>query len=141
MNLPRFLLPVKWFYHAHIWGLRMRLRNLWIFADAVWHFDTCDYAPLLRLIHVATVEMRDMYRHHGRVVDSDKIARQITVVSELCKRMEREEYFDNAGYSRSDWGLLPDKEKQRIARHATYMMRQDAQYLGKTMAKIQSWWQ
>lgn len=141
MRLPRFLLPLKWFYEAHLWCFWTRVRFVFLFADAVWHFDTCDYAPLMRLVHVATKEMARLYKEHGHVVDSEKIARQLTVVSELCKRIEADDHFTNAGYNPKTWRDLPDCERQRIVKHTEYMAKQDAAYLGKMMARVQCWWQ
>lgn len=141
MRLPGFLLPLRWFYQAHIWGFGMRLRNIRLFADAVWHFDTCDYAPLLRLIHVATKEMARLYKEHGMVVGSERTARQLTVVAELCRRLEADDHFTQAGYKHETWPALSDFERKRISDHAEYMVKQDVEYLAKTMKDIRCWWQ
>jgi hypothetical protein len=141
MRLPRFLRPLRWFYDAHIWCFWTRVRFLRLFAYSIWHFDTCDYAPLLRIIHVATKEMARLYREHPLVVGAEKTAKQLTVVSELCKRLEADDYFENAGHDGDSWQRLPDHRQRQIAKHAEYMAKQDTEYLGKMLTRVRYWWQ
>jgi hypothetical protein len=126
-------------YHWYV--AILGIKNLLRFRSVVWHFDTCDYSPMLRMIQVATREMADATCTVKRTTDWQKRHRELIAVSELCRRLIADEYFENAGYSNGDeWKRFSRKKKQRIAKHAEYMNRQDAHYLGKMFKNVCRWW-
>jgi hypothetical protein len=127
---------LRWNYLCVKYGLL----NLWRFRSVVWHFDNCDYSPLLKLLQLATRQMSDHHKRSGRVVGSDKIARQLLIVSELCRRLERDQYFENAGYKRKDWKAKSPHRRSGIIEHAEYLQKQDLNYLGRTLQHLPKWW-
>jgi hypothetical protein len=127
---------VRWNYLCIKYGLL----NLWRFRTVVWHFDTCDYSPLLKLLQLATRQMSDHHKRSGRVVGSDKIARQLLIVSELCRRLETDEYFENAGYKRKDWKTKSPRTRSGVIEQAEYMQQQDLAYLGQMLQHMLTWW-
>lgn len=135
----KYVYPFKWFYQSHIWGLRIRLSYLRLFASSVWHWDSCDYAPTLRIMEVCFREMSRLHTERGIVVDSPRVARQTLIVAELCRRLHNDDYADLAGYERYD--QMTQKQKQRWAKHTEYLANQDVVYLGRMLRHIQRWWQ
>lgn len=130
----RWIYPFKWFYRSHVWGLRFRLRNIHMFASAVWHWDSCDYAPTLEIMEIAFREISRLHTHHGHLVSSDKTAKQTKVVAELCRRLQRDDYFDLA---RSE---VKGRRGRHWAEHVDYLGKQDAEYLGKMFKFVRYWW-
>lgn len=130
----RFIYPFKWFYQSHIWGLRFRLRNVRMFASVVWHWDSCDYAPTLRMMEIAFREISRLHRHHGHLVSSEKTAKQTSVVAEICRRMHDDVYFDNAR------NTFNGGQGRRWAEHVTYLGKQDSEYLGRMFRFVRHWW-
>lgn len=134
----RFIYPFFWFYRSHIWGLGFRLRCVRLFASSVWHWDSCDYAPTLRMMQIAFREISRMHKEHGHTVDAEKIARQTLIASELCRRLEEDDYETLAGYARYE--QMSERQKRAWAKHASYLGKQDAEYLGKMLRHIRKWW-
>lgn len=122
----RWIYPFRWFYERNLWCFSFRLHCVRVFASAVWHFDTCDYAPTLRLMAIAFREMSKHHTEHPIIMDSKRVARQTMVASELCRRIESDDY-----------GALT---KPRDYEHAEYLVKQDIEYLGKTLKYIRHWW-
>jgi len=57
------------------------------------------------------------------------------------KRLQEDDYSENAGYDEKSWTRLSRKEARRVIDHAENMAVQDQQYLGKLLAKhLRSWW-
>lgn len=135
----RFVYPFRWFYLSHIWGLRYRLRYVRLFASAVWHWDSCDYAPTLRMMQIAFREMSRLHRENGITVDAHKVARKTLVASELCRRLQDDDYETLAGHAHYD--SMNERQRQRWAKHTTYLGQQDAEYLGKVLRDVRCWWQ
>lgn len=123
----------------HWIGLCLGLKNIWRFKSAVWHFDTCDYAPMLKLLQIATREMAVQHLEAGHSKDSKNRGRELLIVSELCRRLYDDNYFENAGYG-STWGQKTGKQQRRVAVHAQYMEKQDADLLGKMFQMVRYWW-
>src|SRR5687768_6481471 len=88
----KYLYPFRWFYRRNVWGLRTRLRYVRLFASAVWHWDSCDYAPTLRLMEIAFREMSRLHTENGITMDAHKVARKTLIVSELCRRLHDDDY-------------------------------------------------
>lgn len=130
----RFVYPFKWFYRSHIWCLRFRFRCVRLFASAVWHWDTCDYAPTLEMMEIAFREISRLHAEHPHLVSSAKTAKQTKVVAELCRRLQRDDYFDLA---RNE---LNGRGGERWAKHVDYLGRQDSEYLGKMFKHVRHWW-
>jgi hypothetical protein len=135
----RFIYPFKWFYRRNIWGFGFRLRCVRLFAAAVWHWDTCDYAPTLHMMEIAFREISRLHRENGITSDSRKVARRTLVVSELCRRLHDDDYAELAGHARYD--RMSDRQQRAWAKHTNYLAQQDADYLGKVLRNIRNWWQ
>lgn len=123
-----------------LWGIRCKLRNIRIFWRAVLDFNTCDYSGLLQLMEISLRAMRDLHRDHGVTVGRERTARQLTVAAELCRRLNEDRHFQNAGYDPTTWKHLDDKRKTRICEHSVQMAKNDAVYLGRAFRFVQHWW-
>lgn len=139
--------PYRWLWRTILpnlrccwYDLKYGVRNLWLFWNDVWFFNACDYSHLLGLMRIGTRLMRDLHRDHGNTVSAPQIARQLTIVTELCRRLEEDNYFTNAGHNRNTWRQISDFECRRICEHSKKMAEQDAAYLGKMFRHIQRWW-
>lgn len=124
----------RWYYTT-----KYGVRNLWIFFRAVWYFRSWDYTGLLELMWISARELRSS-QELNRHVGSEKETKRLLIVETLCKRLYADEYFRNAGYQRDRWKDLTDSRQSWIAKHSSYMAKQDAIYLGKMMKFIQHWW-
>lgn len=106
--------------------------NIVRFWRVVWRFDTCDYTGLLELMQAATKQMAIDHRDHGHLVNSERTAHQLFIVSELCRRLAADDYFDLAereGRKDADW-----------SKRVGYLGKQDAEYLGRMFRHVQTWW-
>lgn len=120
----------------HWYGLCQGVRNFWRFRKSIYHFNASDYSYLLWLMADATVEMSRHHREDGVTADREKTARQLLVVSELCKRLREDNYFVMAGYR---YGL-DDAKARRVFAHSDYLAKQDIEYLGRVLRHLRSWW-
>jgi hypothetical protein len=128
---------LRWGWYTAYYGIC----SLFAFFKAVWRFNTCDFAGLLVLIETATRLMRDHHRYNGVTVDAPKVARQLTVVSELCRRLREDNYLQNAGYGDGEaWSRMTEFRRKQVAKHACKMQQQDADYLGKMFKSVNTWW-
>jgi len=84
--------------------------------------------------------MAEYHRKHGHLVRADRTGQQLAVVSQLCQRLNADEYFDKAGYDPETWRNRPDYDRHKIATHAGYMEKQDAEYLGRMFRYVGHWW-
>lgn len=117
------------------WDIRTGIRNLWIFFEAVWWFRSFDSSGLLELMQIATRKMADCQKR-GYHVGADKYARQLTVASELCRRLRADTYFEMSGYRE----CMTDFEKGVTFKRADEVAKNDAVYLGKLFRFVQHWW-
>ena len=119
------------------WDIKRGVRNLFIFFDAVWWFHSFDYTGMLRLLEVSAHQMRLSLKAH---VGAEKDIKQLIIVETLARRLREDDYFANAGYDSKKWNTFSDEEHCRISNHASYMSKQDAEFLGHTMRFVQHWW-
>lgn len=134
----KYIYPFRWFYQSHIWGFWFRVRCVIMFADAVWHWDSCDYSPTVRLMEIAFRRMMILHRDHGCLLKATRTAKQLLIVSELCKRIQEDNYADLAGHANYD--SMSEFQRTKWARHTNYLQKQDVEYLGKMMRYLPSWW-
>lgn len=125
---------------SYIDDVRTVCRNVRRFWPVLKRFQVWDEYGLLLFMEIATKSMADCHRRHGQLVRSERTSQQLATVSELCKRLNADEYFEKAGYEWSTWQTRPDHERSKIARHAGYMEKQDAAYLGRMFRHINHWW-
>lgn len=123
-----------------LYSLRRGLRNLRTFFWAVWRFETWDYDGLLGLMEAAMLQMRNRHRTQRITADHAKLAKQLTVCTELIKRLRADNYFENAGYNGEAWRSVPQARASRIVAHATYMQKQDVDYFCRMFRNVQCWW-
>lgn len=126
--------------------ISLGISNLWRFRKVVWRFDRCDYAHLLQLISFGAKEIASHHKEHPIVTDADRIAKELTIVSELCRRLADDDYFLLASGAK-DWldvrAMLKgmnSKQKSRIFAHQEYLAKQDVAYLGKAFKRVRCWW-
>jgi hypothetical protein len=121
---------------SHAWSdIRNGVRNLWTFRTAVWWYRSFDYSGLLELMEVALREMRNGHRDHGNTVNAQKIARQLTIAMELCRRLREDEYLDH-----SRWHKWSEDKRTRMVRHSMEQAKKDALYFGRVFRFVQHWW-
>lgn len=132
----RTIIPnLRYFIYDVIEGSQ-NIKTFWL---AVWRFRAFDYVGLLSLMECAARQMRDLHRDHGNTLGRERIAQQLTVVAELCRRLREDDYLENAGYrDRRKWNT--DQNKSFIVKHAQAMAKNDALYLGHMLRKVQHWW-
>ena len=142
MRLTKLAEKIRW---QHL-TMRLGFKNLWRFRSAVWHFDTCDWAPMMRLMHVGFREMAIHHRDHSHTMGGPKRARQLMIVSELCRRLDDDEYSFSA-WRVNDWdGVLKsqraanDRQWKHVHAHEEYLVNQDITYLGKMLRHLRMWW-
>lgn len=109
-----------------------------MFAAAVWHWDSCDYAPTLEMMRIAFSEISRMHAERGHLVSSEKTAKQTKIVAELCRRLGEDDYETLAGYARYD--EMNERQRQRWAIHTGYLGKQDSEYLGRMFKHVRGWW-
>jgi hypothetical protein len=131
----QYVYPFRWFYQSHIWGLRFRVRNCLMFADALWHWDWIDYAPTLRLMEIAFRHISRMQAKHGHLVSSDRTAKQTLIIAELCRRLEADDYETLAGYDAEG-----RRHKRGWVEHSNYLAKQDIEYFGRIFRYVRHWW-
>lgn len=76
---------------ATIWKY---FKNMWLFRKAMWHYKSYDYSGLLYLMETATKDMHECHRDHGHLMRSEETAKELLVVSTLCKRLREDNYTD-----------------------------------------------
>ena len=121
------------------WDIRNGVRNLCTFFEAVWWFRSWDWSGM---VHLLEVSARELHKDQmlGRHVGSEKEARRLLVVAELCTRLRDDSYFEQAGYNPKTWKTLPDSCKKRAIKHSAYMAGHDAEYLGRMLRFVHHWW-
>jgi hypothetical protein len=120
--------------------LKNGVRNVCVFFFAVWHFEPGDYTGLLALMEIATRIMRDHHERSRRFVGVESVIRQLTVTTELCKRLREDNYIENAERSFGDYFSLASVQRKLLWQHEETMKKQDAEYLGKMLRFVRSWW-
>jgi len=124
-----------------LWCLYVGLRNCWRFRSVVWHFDTCDYAPLMDMLSTAARLMATHHQKHGKVTSSERSAKQLLIVSELCRRLEADDYPELAGYEHAAYPQWSSRRRTYVWQHAEYLAQQDIDYLGRMLKKhLRGWW-
>lgn len=72
-------------------------------------------------------------QEHGTHVNSDRYAKQLLIVQNLCRRLREDKYFENA----EEGNVI---NKNLSAQYWKRMAEQDAEYLGKMFKFLQHWW-
>jgi hypothetical protein len=96
-NIWLFIPDLIWIIQtADIWTF---LRNLWLFRKALWRFKAYDYTGLLLFMETATKDIHECHKNHGHLMRSEQTAKELLVVSKLCKRIREDKYTDEVkGY-------------------------------------------
>lgn len=126
------------------------MRNVLRYLPVIWHDSEADYDGLLEFMEVKLRSMREWQKPGLTLgsVNAPKHYRQLTICSELCRRLREDDYYRNAGYAgrrdpedrRDKWSAYSPAKQQRIARHSHYMQMQDQRMLGEVMGKHLLWW-
>jgi hypothetical protein len=119
------------------WEIPHGLKNLWRFRKVVWDFSDGDYSSLLKVMQVASKELSNHIGHHNHHQRAKKDARELLIVSELCRRLATEDQYDV-------W--LRDGVKRGVGKskryfdHYQYLWKQDHEYLMKMFKSLPHWW-
>lgn len=100
--------------------------------DAINDFIPCDYYFLIQVMHLMTKELSDQIGRRNMVLGAQKTAKELKIVSILCKRLMDDNYFENARR-----GPFTSRNK---GKHSMYMLKQDAKYLGAMFKYLPGWW-
>lgn len=120
-----------WKNISHVyWDLKNGLRNIPLFFEAVWWFRAWDWTGMVELLEISAREMRDV-QTTGRHTGSERSAKQLMVIQNLCRRLREENYFDMHG----------DEHDRTWAERVSYSGKNDAEYLGRMMRFVQYWWE
>jgi hypothetical protein len=123
------------------WDTYYGVKNLKQFFWSVWEFRKWDYTGMLSLIQIAAKDMQSC-QENGIHDGSKRYARQLLIVKELSRRLQKDNYFENAGYGDGkNWENLSDVERTLIATRASVNAKNDAEYLGKMFKFVQHWWE
>lgn len=120
-----------------MWEVPQGLKNLWRFRKAVWGYSDSDYQDTLRLMQVGFKGISDHLIKHNIKKHDKKYARQLLVVSELCRRLSAEDQYD---YWLHQMVKKDGKNYRRYADHYRYMYDQDLAYLQKMFKFLPHWW-
>lgn len=135
MMIP-FAYRPSWLWYQ----LRRGVRNVVRWAPVIWNDEDCDWSGLAWVMEWKLRRMADceLHSYHTTALRDRK---QLLTCAELLKRMNADEYFENAGYRPETWHSLPDHVGTRIVKHSMYMAQQDQRYLGLLIGKyLQNWW-
>lgn len=119
------------------WDLPQGLKNLWKFRKVVWHFSDGDYSSLLKVMQVASKELSNHIGGHNIGSRAKKSARELVIVSELCRRLATEDQYDY--WLREGVKRGPGKSKRHFD-HYQYLWKQDQEYLRKMFKNLPYWW-
>lgn len=140
--MPLVSTPYRWLPRTFLknlshwyWDIRNGLRNLPVFFSAVWWFRSWDYTGLLSLMEVAAREMARC-QQHGHLVGAPKKARQLTVLAELCRRLQEDNYADMHGYREG----LTDFELREVFKRSDASAMNDCLYIGRLFRFVRHWW-
>ena len=135
---------------ATIWKY---FRNLYVFHKALWNYRSWDYSGLLRLMETATKDMHECHRDHGHLMRSEQTAKELLIVSTLCKRIREDKYTDEVQGFKSKEGsffggefyqkanTLPSIKYKRFYKMRENVKKNDLELLTKLMkTKLLSWW-
>ena len=70
------------------------LDNFWNYREILWHDQDFDYGYLLDMIELKLKRMGNHFSKHGITVDSRRVARECRVASELCRRINVNDYMN-----------------------------------------------
>ena len=122
------------------YDIRYGVRNLWRWFPLIWRDRDWDWAYLAELMEIKLRRLADCMEN-GYHVGGERHARQARTCAVLLKRLQEDDYSENAGYDEKSWTRLSRKEARRVIDHAENMAVQDQQYLGRLIAKhLKSWW-
>lgn len=72
------------------------ISNLIAYAPVIWRDRDWDHAFLLRLLELKFFRMSEYHRKHGITESAPKIARELSSLSETCKRLAMDNYYEIA---------------------------------------------
>lgn len=142
-----FRLPCRWLPRTIIpnlkscyWDITNGVRNLYRWLPVIWFDSDFDWEDTARILEIKLRRLADCMEH-GDHVNGVRDARRARTCAALLNRLQDDEYFRNAGYNPETWDRIPNKEGQRICKHADAMATQDQRYLGLLLGKyLRNWW-
>lgn len=117
------------------------ISNIIRWIPVIWFDRDWDWSHLARVMEFKLSAMAKLEETYGHHVGSKRDAQRMRVCVTLLKRLQADEYFENAGYRADQWPSLPTYRKTQIARHAQVMRKKDLRLLGSILGKYMTgWW-
>jgi hypothetical protein len=121
--------------------LKCGVRNIVRWGPIIWRDRDWDWAFLAKLMEVKLRQMSACFAQHGHHVNSKRDAKRALLCAILLKRLQDDNYMENAGWDHPTWKQLPEKRRKHIVSHSIKMEQQDQWYLGHMIGKyFRSWW-
>lgn len=115
------------------------LCNVCRWAPVIWDDVDWDWDCLAKVMEFKLRRM-SVCLENGHHTNGWRDAKQCLVCAELLKRLQEDNYFENAGF-REGFNDLPTDIQWSACVKADAMQRQDQEYLGKMIGKhLTGWW-
>ncbi len=134
----RYALSTVW--HKLTFPIRLPyygLRNILAYSSILYRDRDWDQSFLFAIMEKKFRRMRHLFQYHGHHAGDHRIAKQLTIAAECCRRLAEEDYQYPSSY------LLADEHRARKASiaHESYLQDQDLEWIGKLLRKhAQTWW-
>jgi len=114
--------------------------NVWRWLPVIWLDADYDWCYLAKIMEYKLSRMAKVF-DNGHLVNHDRCAKQTRTCAALLRRLDENNYFENAGYNPDAWDSMAHDRKTPIAMHAQKMREQDKRYLGLLIGKyLNHWW-
>lgn len=128
---------IKNLYYGFINGIKNCIR--WF--PVIWCDIDWDYTALMILMETKLRQMSKYFKDHGNHTRSEVDVKQTLLCAELLKRLQNDNYAENAGYNQDTYHLLSEYQKKNIWEHSHKMSQQDLKLLGYMIGKyLRNWW-
>lgn len=124
---------IKWIEDKY-WAIKTGLRNLKRWLPIIWKDQDWDHCYLLTMMETKFKYMANHHQYHGVLLRRDRTAKQLRICELLCRRLNEENYYDNADKRHPDRGKFWAEQVKSSAEYDNY-------YLGRMIGKyLREWW-
>lgn len=135
-----FRVPYRWLprtFFKNIYScwqdIHIGVMNIIRWTPVIWHDADFDW-EFLNQILIYKFERMAKVLSNGYAIGGARSAKHLRICAELCKRMGRDDYAENA---KKRWPVYG----REWAKHSMAMAKQDQELLGKIIGKYyQHWW-
>jgi hypothetical protein len=136
-----FRVPYRWLprtawrnIHGILHDLIHGVRNVLRWIPVIWFDIDWDHSALLQILEYKFRRMAEQFERHGMTISTPQIAKQLRICAVLCRRLNEEEYYENAakafGYGTKAW-----------SKECSAVQNQDQEMLGRIIGKyLCHWW-